>query len=129
MTSSKTIGSSRNIHTYGACPYECLKEIKQAIVNYKLYLSFVREILKMWVLSNKAMSHNWAQLSSTVLESGPLLHLRCICKEEARRLEKQETAAGVEISLDQILGEGVFSDPQEQLCMMMTFYSYVSQQL
>ena len=75
------------------------------------------------------MSHDWAQLTSAVLESGPLLHFRCLCREEARLLEKQETAEGIEISLDQILGEGVFSDPQEQLCMMIIFYPYVPQQL
>ena len=45
-----------------------LREIKQVIVNY------VREMVKAWAFSNKATSHDWAQLTSAVLESGPQLH-------------------------------------------------------
>ena len=47
-----------------------LKEIRQAIVAYGLHLSFVREMVKMWVFSNKATPQDWAQLISAFLESG-----------------------------------------------------------
>ena len=51
-----------------------LKEIKQVIVNYELHSSFVREMVKAWALSNKATPHDWAQLTSAVLESSPQLY-------------------------------------------------------
>lgn len=35
-------------------------------------------------------------------------------KEESRILEQQEKANGLQISLDQILGERPFSDPKDQ---------------
>ena len=103
MTSSKNPRVVKE-HTWEPVHTSDLKEIKQAIVNYKLCLSIFTEILKTWALSNKATSQDWDQLTSAILESGLLLHFRCLCKEEARLLEKQETAEGIEISLDQILG-------------------------
>ena len=89
----------------GALRMSDLKEIKQAIVNYGLHSSFVREMLKTWPLSNKATTHHWAQLTSDILESSPQLHFRCLFKEETRLLQQQKSAKGTEISLDQILGE------------------------
>lgn len=42
---------------------------------------------------------------------------RCYIKEEAKIVELQEKAKGLEISLDQILGEGLYFDSQDQaLC-------------
>ena len=84
-----------------------LKAIKQAIVAYGLLLSFVREMVK-------ATTQDWTQLILTVQESGPHLIWRCYFKEEAKILEQQEKAKGLEISLDQILGEGLYSDPQDK---------------
>ena len=91
-----------------------LKEIKQATVPYELYLSFVREMVKTWAFSSKAMHQDWAQLILAVLESGPQLFWRFFLKEEARILEQQEKAKGFDIFVDQILGEGLYSDPQDQ---------------
>ena len=54
-----------------------------------------------------------------VLESGPQLLWRCFCKEDAKTLEQQEKAKGLEISLDQILDKGLYSDSQDQ-----AFYDY-----
>ena len=88
-----------------------LKEFKQAIVNYGLHSSFVRKMLKSWALSSRATSQDWNQLTSAVLENGPLLHFKCLFKQEARLLQQQESVKGIEVSLDQILGEGLYSDP------------------
>ena len=35
-----------------------LKEIKQALVSYDLYSPFVMEMVKTWVSSNKAITHD-----------------------------------------------------------------------
>ena len=51
---------------------------------------------------------------SAVLESGSLLHWKCLFKQEARLLDQQKRAKGTKISLDQILGKGLYSDPQKQ---------------
>ena len=83
-------------------------------MNYELHSFFVREMLKTWALSNKVTPQDWNQLLSAVLESRPLLHWKCLFKQEARLLDQQERAKGTKISLDQILGEGLYSDPQEQ---------------
>ena len=42
------------------------------------------------------------------------MHWICFLKEGARILEQQEKATGIEISLDQIIDEEVYSDPEDQ---------------
>ena len=118
ITSEKITGSKNpkviKEHTWEPIRMNDLKEFKQAIVNYGLHSSFVREMLKSWALSNRATPKDWNQLTSAVLENGPLWHFKCLFKQEARLLQQQESAKGIEVSLDQILGEGPYSDPQEQ---------------
>ena len=118
ITSEKITGSKNpkviKEHTWEPIRMNDLKEFKQAIVNYGLHSSFVREMLKSWALSNRATPKDWNQLTSAVLENGPLWHFKCLFKQEARLLQQQESAKGIEVSLDQILGEGLYSDPQEQ---------------
>ena len=91
-----------------------LKEFKQAIVNYGLHSSFVRDMLKTWALSNRTTNPDWNQFTSAVLENGPLCHFKCLFKQEASVLQQQESPKGIEVSLEQILGKTLFSDPQEQ---------------
>ena len=81
------------------------KEFKQAIVNYRLYSSFVSEMLKTCVLSNRASSQDWNQLTSAVLENGLLCHFKCQFQQEARPVQPQKLAKGIEVSLNEILGE------------------------
>ena len=118
ITSEKITGSKNpkvvKEHTWEPIRMNDLKEFKQAIVNYGLHSSFVREMLKSWALSSRATPQDWNQLISAVLENGPLWHFKCLFKQEARLLQQQESAKGIEVSLDQILGEGLYSDPQEQ---------------
>ena len=54
-----------------------LKEINQAIVTYGLHSAFVREMIKTWASSIKAMPHDWLKLVSTVLDDGPQLNVIC----------------------------------------------------
>ena len=61
-----------------------LKEIQQAIVSYGLHSPFVRELVKTWALSTKAISDDWLQLISAILENGPQLILKCYWREEAK---------------------------------------------
>ena len=91
-----------------------LKEIIQAIVTDVLHSSFIREMVKTWAFNNKATPYDWTPLISAFLESGPQLHWICFLKEEGRILEQQEKATGIEISLDQIIDEEVYSDPEDQ---------------
>ena len=118
ITSEKITGSKNpkvvKEHTWEPIRMNDLKEFKQAIVNYGLHSSFVREMLKSWALSSRATPQDWNQLTSAVLENRPLWHFKCLFKQEARLLQQQESAKGIEVSLDQILGEGPYSDPQEQ---------------
>ena len=106
-----------------------LKEVKQAIEAYRLHSSFVREIVKTWYFSNKAMPQDWAQLISAVLESGQQLLWRCFLKEEVKILEQQEKAKGLEISLNQILGKVHTLILRIKLIMITKTCLYVAQQL
>ena len=54
-----------------------LKEIKQAVVTYGLHSTFVKEMVKTWASSIKAMPHIWLQLVSEVLDDGPQLIWKC----------------------------------------------------
>ncbi len=67
-------------------------------------------------MGNDKQSHpfGFLQLTAAILESVPELSWKCLFREEARRLEQQERTKGNDISIDKILGEGLFSDPQEQ---------------
>ena len=60
------------------------------------------------------MPQDWAQLISGVLGNGQKFLWRCFFKEEARILEQNEKAKGLEIFLDQILDKGISSDLQDQ---------------
>ena len=53
------------------------KEIKQAVVTYGLQFVSVKEMVKTWASSIKAMPHDWLQLVSTVLDDGPQLNVIC----------------------------------------------------
>ena len=118
ITAEKVTGSRNprviKEHTWEPIYMNDLKEIKQTVINFGRHSSFVKEIRKTWSISNKAMAYNWIQLISAVLESRPKLHWKCLFGQAARLLEQQERAKGIEISLDQILGEGHFPDPLEQ---------------
>ena len=83
-------------------------------MNYGLHSSFVREMLKSWALRSRATTQDWNQLTSAVLENRPLWHFKFLFKQEARLLQQQESAKGIKVFLDQIIGEGLYSDPQEQ---------------
>ena len=53
-------------------------------------------------------------LVSVILDDRPQLRFKCYFREEAKILEQQGKAKGLETSQDQILGEGTYADPQAQ---------------
>ena len=61
------------------------------------------------------MPHDKIQLVSAVLDDGPQLMFRIYFREEAKILEQQGKAKGLETFQDQILGEGPYADPQVQV--------------
>ena len=63
-----------------------LKEIKQAIVSYGIHLSFVREMVKMWASSKKAVPQDWIQLISAIQENRPQLFWKCYTREKKQKL-------------------------------------------
>ena len=58
------------------------------------------------------MPQDLLQLVSPVLVDGPQLMFKCYFSGEAKILEQQEKAKGLETSQDQILGEGTYADPK-----------------
>ncbi|XP_049981111.1 endogenous retrovirus group K member 5 Gag polyprotein-like [Alexandromys fortis] len=118
ITTEKVIGSKNprilKEDTWEPVRINDLKEIKQAVTAFGMHSSFVKEMLKSWAIMSRPTPLDWTQMTSAVLESGTHLRWKCLFRQEARLLEQQEKAKGSDISLDKILGEGLFSDPQEQ---------------
>lgn len=77
-------------------------------------MPFIREMVKTWASSNKAMPQDWIQLISAVLDNGLQLLWKCYWRKEVKILEQQAKEKGLEISQDQILGKGLYSDLQDQ---------------
>ena len=68
----------------------------------------------MWASSNKVTPQDWIQLIKAVLENGLQLLWQCYQREEAKILQQQGKTKGLRIPQDQILGESLYSDPQDQ---------------
>ena len=70
-------------------------------------------MIRTWASNVRAMPHNFSQLASAMSEDGPSLMFEIYFREESKHME-QERAKDVEVSQDQILGVGVYADPQVQ---------------
>ena len=88
-----------------------LKEIKQTIVSYEPHSPCIKEMMKTWASSTKATAYDGLQLISVVLDNGPQLLWKYYWREETKILEQRGKAKGFEMSQNQILGEGHYSDP------------------
>ncbi|CAO2631681.1 Gag-Pro-Pol polyprotein, partial [Lemmus lemmus] len=89
-------------------------EIKQAVITYGLHSPYVHEILKTWSSCNKITPFDWHRMTTAVLETGTALSWSCLFKKEAQILVQQEKEKGIEVSVDQIIGAGRYSDPLDQ---------------
>ena len=83
-----------------------LKEIKHTVITYGLHATFVKEMIRTWDSNVISMPHDFSQLTSVVLEDGPLLMFGVYLEEESKHMEQQGRAKGVEVLQDQILGIG-----------------------
>ena len=82
-----------------------LRRFKEVIVSYGMYSPFAEKMLNLWSTCNRIISQNWKDLVIAVLDPGPQLQWRTCWKDEAR-------AGGIDISQDQLLGEGDYANVQ-----------------
>ena len=71
-------------------------------------------MIRTWDSIVRDIPHNFSQLSSAVLEDGPSLMFGVYFREESKHMEQQVRAKAVEVSQDQNLGVGAYTDPQVQ---------------
>ena len=91
-----------------------LRRFKDAIVSYGIHLPFVKQMLNSWLVCNRIIPKDWIELVKGVLEPGPQLQWSTWFREEAKIIEQQSKARGMEISQDQILGEGDYAAVETQ---------------
>lgn len=92
-----------------------LRRFKEDVVSYGMHSPFVKWILNSWATQNRIIPQEWKDLVAATLEAGPQLQWQIWWKEEARAIEEQNRARGINISQDQLLGEGQYANLQRQL--------------
>lgn len=71
-------------------------------------------MIRTWASNVRVVLHDFSQLASAFLDDGPSLMFGVYFREESKHMEQQIRAKGVEVSQDQILGVGAYTDPQVQ---------------
>ena len=71
-----------------------------------MYSPYVKQILNSWVTHNRTVPQDWKNLAITILEAGPQLQWRTWWKEESTVIEQLNMTGNINISQDQLLGEG-----------------------
>ena len=105
-----------------------LKEIKQAIVSYALHFSFVREVVKMWTSSKKAIPQNWLQLVSEVLEDRTKLLWKCYWQKRQNFQNKREKRKNLKLPKSKFLARAITRIHRIGIYMMKTVCPYATQQ-
>ncbi|KAL6061183.1 hypothetical protein STEG23_011259, partial [Scotinomys teguina] len=77
-------------HTLQPISIRDIKNMKEAIVTYGIYSTYVKQMLNSWSTSNRIVPDDWHQLTSAVLEYSQQLQWKSWLREEARNLEQQE---------------------------------------
>ena len=91
-----------------------LRRVKEAIVSYGIHSSFVKQLLNSWSSCNQITPKDWLDMASAVLEAGQLMQWKSWWREEAKMIEQRNRARGIEVSQDQLLGEGEYADVELQ---------------
>ena len=67
-------------------------------------------------MQNRVIPKDWIDFITAILEAGPQLHeLTCRRTEEALAIEQHNRTGRVNISKDQLLGEGEYAELQMQI--------------
>ena len=77
------------------------------VIIYGLHSTFVKEMIKTWASNISAIPHDFFSAGYV-----PSLMFGIYFREESKNMEQQGKAKGLQISQDQILGEGPYADPQ-----------------
>ena len=91
-----------------------LRRVKESIVSYGMHSPFVRQLLNSWSTHQQVTPKDWSDMAEAVLEAGQLMQWKSWWREEAKMIEQRNRAIGIEISQDQLLGEGEYADVERQ---------------
>ena len=78
-------------------------------------------MLNSWSVYNRIIPKDWIDLVKGVLEPGSQLQWSTWFREEAKTIEQWSKARGMEISQDQLLGEGDYATIERHPYTMVTF--------
>ena len=82
-----------------------------------MHLPFVKQMLNSWSCCNRITPKDWLDIVTAVLEAESLLQWKSWWREEDKTIEQGSRARGIEVSQDQLLGEGDYADIERQsLC-------------
>lgn len=71
-----------------------------------MHSPFVKQLLNSWSSCNRIIPKDWRDLVKTVLEPASQLQWSTWFREEAKTIEQYCRAGGIEISSDELLGDG-----------------------
>ena len=91
-----------------------LRRVKEATVLYGIHSPFVKQLLNSWSTCHQITPKDWLDMATAVLEAGPLMQFKAWLREEAKVIEQRNRARGIDISQDQLLGEGEYADVERQ---------------
>ena len=92
-----------------------LNHFKEAIVSYGLHSSFVKEMLNNWATQHRVIPQDWKGLVLAVLEAGQQLQCLLWWRHKATKLAQHNLARAMNVTKDQLLGEGCYAGLQEQI--------------
>ena len=83
-----------------------LRRFKKSMVSKNMHSPFVKHKLNLRSVCSRIVPKDLIYLTKAVLEAGPQLPWSIWFREEAKTIEQFSKAWGVEVSQDQLLGEG-----------------------
>lgn len=84
-----------------------LRRSKEKAASYEMHSSCEKQILDSWATQDRIIHQDWKNMTTAILEACP--KLQC-WKEESRVIKQWNHARGIDISQDQFLGEGQYSE-------------------
>ena len=91
-----------------------LRRFKESIVSYGMHSPFVKQMLNIWSVCKRIILKFLFEFVKDVLDPIPQIQWSTWLREESNIIEQWSKPRGIEISQDQIFGEGDYSTIEQQ---------------
>lgn len=85
------------------------KKLKESATNYRMHPLLLKQVLKFSGDSKIVLSPKTVKVWRAMLEPGPQLQWCSLWRVEAKDIEQRNRARGINVSQDQLLGEGTYA--------------------